>query len=494
MFQTHMTRWLLLSLLGLSACGSAAGPDGHWDVSGETRGVDSGTPIDQASVADLPLGEADHLDTAQDGSDTEVAPQHPQGIFPLFGVAPDLGMDDLAPFGELVAQAPMVALGESIHTCKSYYQAKHRLVRYLVETTGFRVLAWETPWAEAQAVADYVATCQGQPEEVVAKNMTYTWAAQSVADLVEWLCEYNQEHPDDPVRFYGFDIQQPYIDGPTLVALMDSHQDEETSLLAAGIGQCVCAQTSSNAECKEFKANFGSPVAQTHEACLDALAGVNLWLDNHAASLTEELGQTALGYLKIHVIGLRAYQEAWFAKGTGDVPMTFQARDKGMADVLLALRSLEFPEAKVIVWGHDWHIAYATHEISEPAVPMAPIPVGIHAAKGMGVFLREVLGTDYLAIGMHAYQLNVNWPGLRIGDLPPHSAESLEGQLHSLGYGTALVSLQSPPGAADLFAPGETYPSGIFDNFGIEIPIVPADQYGALLFLDETEMMEALTP
>ncbi|MFI5531790.1 erythromycin esterase family protein [Kitasatospora sp. NPDC051853] len=57
---------------------------------------------------------------------------------PLRTTDPTGGTADLRPFGRMVGDARVVALGEASHSSHEFFTLKHRVLRYLVEEKGFR--------------------------------------------------------------------------------------------------------------------------------------------------------------------------------------------------------------------------------------------------------------------------------------------------------------------------------------------------------------------
>ena len=55
------------------------------------------------------------------------------GIYRLHGSTPGLPQDDLEPLRQIIGNARIVSLGESVHTSGGYYEMKHRAFRFLVE-------------------------------------------------------------------------------------------------------------------------------------------------------------------------------------------------------------------------------------------------------------------------------------------------------------------------------------------------------------------------
>jgi hypothetical protein len=77
------------------------------------------------------------------------------------GNDPALPLEDLEPLRQMIGNATIVGLGETIHTSGGFYRMKHRAFRFLVEKMGFRVFAFESPWEKAEEVRRFVAACEG---------------------------------------------------------------------------------------------------------------------------------------------------------------------------------------------------------------------------------------------------------------------------------------------------------------------------------------------
>jgi hypothetical protein len=142
------------------------------------------------------------------------------GVYRLDGSDPNLETADLEPLRQIVGGAQVVALGESLHTVGGYYEMKHRVFRFLVEKMGFRAISFESNWEAAEQVEHYVQTCEGSPEEAVDHLMDIFNSTETAA-LAQWVCEWNRSHPKprDKVHVFGFDIQEPNLDGPARLCL-----------------------------------------------------------------------------------------------------------------------------------------------------------------------------------------------------------------------------------------------------------------------------------
>ena len=128
------------------------------------------------------------------------------GVYPLSGVEPTPSTEDLGPVGDLFGSAAVVALGESVHTSGGFSKAKVRLIRYLIEEHDYRVVAFESPRTDAEVTGAYVETCAGTPNSAIA-NLFGVWANEATVGLLEWMCDWNQSHPSDPLTIRG--IRRP---------------------------------------------------------------------------------------------------------------------------------------------------------------------------------------------------------------------------------------------------------------------------------------------
>ena len=86
----------------------------------------------------------------------------------------------------------VVGLGEASHGAKEYQQMKLEVFKALVENNGCRTFIIEGDFGGALKVNDYIHGGQGTAKEVVAEIGFKIYNTQEMADLVEWMREYNQ--------------------------------------------------------------------------------------------------------------------------------------------------------------------------------------------------------------------------------------------------------------------------------------------------------------
>lgn len=390
-------------------------------------------------------------------TEAAVEPVQP-GIWRLDGITPGLPSTDLEPLRKKIGKATVVALGESQHTSGGYYVAKHRIFRDLVERAGFRAIGFESPWSTAEALSSYVKTCKGSPEEALL-GIDPFWQSAEVLDLVRWMCDWNRKHkkPKDRLDLFGFDVQQPEADGPSLIAFLARIGVPGDDPLATGAGRCNGVSGP--------RAPRGQVQAGDHAACMAALDAIAQRFDSDSKEIIKRTSKKDFDWAKVRLVSLRSWQGFTFYNGS-DFKRADEERDAGMTYVLLAMQSLRLPKkTKLATWAHNFHISKA---------PMED-PNGF--ASTMGTYLAGALGSKYLAIGFISSTANYDNPG-RCGTIRA-AAGSLESRLHGLGEDYLLVdtAVGSPvldPGSALLVS-----------GFNL----VPRDHYDALVYLDESPKM-----
>ena len=378
------------------------------------------------------------------------------GLWRLFGEDPTLSStEDLAPLRRMIGKATVVGLGEAWHTSGGFYRMKHRIFRDLVENMGFRVFAIESHWVSGEKADRYVQTCQGSPEEAIDLHIG-VWQSVELRDLVQWMCEWNQAHPDDRVHYFGFDIQEPRLDGPGLIAFLGRIGIPEEHPWIAGIRECEGVTVS-------------HPITEippeAHQKCIAALTEIEGHFQRDGRSIEERTSKEAFDVAKLQLLGLRAWQEEVFFIGPDlageDFAKGFNYRDEAMAKVFFLLREKNFPKAKAVVWAANIHVARAL------------VPNG---ARPMGSFLAAKLGRNYVNFALAANHAELDLGACEVREAVPGS---IEDRLHALGEDALLVDLAR----SSYLRPRATYEMGTF-------PFQPRRHFSGILFLENSDRMQ----
>jgi erythromycin esterase len=373
------------------------------------------------------------------GVDAAKPPGYPvvPGIWKLHGQEPGLPTDDLEPLRRMIGPARVVAMGESVHSSAGFYVTKHRIFRFLVEKMGFRVFVMENGWTGAENAERYIQTCEGTPEAALTGHYG-VWGSTEVADLLQWMCEWNRNHPKpaDKIHYYGYDIQQSDEDAPALIAFLKRTGTPEDHPWFPAIQDCNYVRRSyPRAEYPE----------ELYGPCMQALAEVDGHFRRNEKSLRAQTSRHDFEIAKLRLVGMRAHQEMAFTMPR-NFAAGFTARDKGMAYAFHKLRELYFPRAKVMIWASDMHVA-------KSVLPDGSHPVGSHLAKA--------LKRDYLSFSLAAYETELDILDTGCGPIE-RKPGSVNERLNELGPDTLLVDFAFP-GTRRPYLPGGLQTIGLLE-------------------------------
>jgi erythromycin esterase-like protein len=302
--------------------------------------------------------------------------------------------------------------------------------------------------------------------------------SQSTAtrDLFGWLCQYNQRHPSDPVSFHGFDTQEPWNQGLTLEAFFGKAASSAASGLMGGLAACDGATTSSQDDYYAQHPNGGAVSDAQRAQCQTAVAAARMFMATNA-ELINASSQEELTLAGLALDGLSSWEDEVYYDGKGDAAASDLARDREMAATLETIRKLWFAEAKAFVWAHNGHLAKAGEQVG--------------FVHDMGATLFDDLGNDYYPIGLFAYRVDIDWPGVGTPSAcqafaPPEANDAVEKQLHQLGRGALLVDLAFPS-SSPFFSPTLSYEFNSDGGQGWTGSI--QRQFSGLVFLDHSPAM-----
>ena len=103
-----------------------------------------------------------------------------------------------------VAPVDVVALGETVHGSSGFLRIQTRLIRYLVEKHGLRLIVWENPTLRSLELGQWVSSCTTvrTPAPI---DVLYMPTTSDLA-LWNWVCDFNRFYPGNPIVFRGMDV------------------------------------------------------------------------------------------------------------------------------------------------------------------------------------------------------------------------------------------------------------------------------------------------
>lgn len=310
------------------------------------------------ALAILTTGCADRSDTGQNAS----SPVH----------RVDQSADEPFAFldGVLDSQR-VVLLGESSHGVAEFYQRKSDLVRYLHEELGYGVLVFESGLADVATV--YGDAAEMKTNDMIDKALLYN--TDQLAPLFSHIRE--TKGTAEPLRLAGMDVQSKHF-ADELQSLIDG-RTVDTEFLNGLRGRLWQKMLGA----QDFQAY--NRLSRRFVAKTDTLLrALNQSVPPDSRSYEEEA-------LVRNVENFRDFFSFKYKEGKS-IEAQFSdmqaLRDSIMANNLFWLTETVFPEEKVIVWGHNGHIAKDNFE----------------TGMDVGEYVHRKMPEESYAMGFVAYQ------------------------------------------------------------------------------------------
>jgi erythromycin esterase len=399
-------------------------------------------------------------------------------VKPPAGVADDA---DLARFAEIVGDARIVALGESTHGTREFFQVKHRLLEYLVRVHGFSVFALEANQLGVERTNRYVQGGQGTGAEAL-RSVFALWNTEEMLALVEWARAWNAAHPERMVRFIGYDMQDNRTPVDSLRAFLTDVEPGLLPRMDELTGEYRAQRSFSTPQIEDTTRVRWS--RQTETLWGEVSARRAAWLaraGSRADTVRTEWAVQAANLLR---------QAAGF-----NVHLSSPERDTLMAANLDWSLATLAPGERAVVWAHDVHVSKggdAEHSFNE--------------GKQMGAFLRRTHGDDYRVVTLltydGAYTAARSFSDHRLAALEafPGPRGSLEGILHglprpagSVGWIVDLRAAREDTAGRWLWMPRPIRHIGYAAyDYGFEMTVVMPLEFDGLVFIDHTSASRLL--
>ena len=404
-----------------------------------------------------------------------------EAIVPLRTLDPAGPLDDLEWLDRAVGDARVVAIGESAHYNREFFELRHRLLRYLAQRHGFSAYALESGFVEGWRADGWARGGEDELGRVMADGTTSLMGlwTQLRAQL-EWMRQHNRA-AGQPVGFYGIDVPGSAVSLlPGLDAVVAYLTEADPDFrVDPGLRETAAAFAVTSAfSAPAAIAAYGSLPSERRDAMTAGLADLTARLT--ARRLDYLRRTTADAYERaVRSLSLTVTLDA-MGRGLarGDLPAMMLGRDAALADTVeWILRRHD----RIVVAAHNGHVQ--RWPVTMPGLP---------PAATMGLHLAGRLGQGYLVIGTTSgtgATLNTA-PGFYAGQLftelgppEPGSLDALMAASHDGPFATDLRRL--PPADAALLRGVSPQRYGAFYS-GLR----PLDAYDVIVHLPRVTAAE----
>jgi len=300
--------------------------------------------------------------------------------------------DDQLRFLDPLSKVSVIGLGEATHGTAEFFQAKHRIFKYLVENHGFKIFAIEADFGESiflnQAI---LASDKVQVEHLMKQKMHFwTWKTTEVRDFLFWMCDYNRgKSESEKLQYWGVDCQ-----------FNTYHPDLAMNNLARvnlpfkSLIESVIEEATGNQFTYYNKDLFNAFIERV-QSLKDSLA-------NHKKEIIETESESFYDVTLQLVELIRQASEVMYH------PNSHEFRDQYMAQNTRWLHNY-FNGQKIVVWAHNFHVSNDSW------------------FKSMGYHLKADFRDDYAIVGFLFAKgtfTAVSQNGNELGSLTKHSLES----------------------------------------------------------------------
>jgi erythromycin esterase len=405
-----------------------------------------------------------------------------QNAHPIKSLSPGTGFDDLQVLKEIVGDARIVGIGESVHATHEFSKLQHRIVEFLVEEMGFTAVAVESGLAESKLINDFVLGGEAPPDLWELGLAKYYSHWQEMRDLVTWIRTYNKDPSHKrKLHFYGIDVPGYYRTWVPAFEIVATYLDNVDPTYAKEAREKITPLLEAFAakdQILSYEVYGRSPIEQRQEynRCLDDL--INrfklyrlTYLEKSSADefawafqATKNLKQAEVFYKDI----VARYHSPKLRKEPVNV------RDLAMAENLRWVINQEGAEGRIAVINHNIHIQ---------TLPTTRKRATAHPTAAM--YLQSLInGTGYVAIGT-AYNKGKRWDsyvGPGTSEIEPSKENSVDGLLARVGLPTFILSFKNAKAGSPI---SQFLEQDIETRVDVRYSITKLKSWDALIFIDE---------
>jgi len=371
----------------------------------------------------------------------------------------DEDFSDLEFLAAAIGDRRLLQLGESGHGVAEFDGVKARLVRFLHQRLGFDVIAFESGLFECFHADEQLPSLTA--DQAMRRSIFGVWHADETLPLFEYLKEARSS--SRPLTLAGFDTQfsstSAAAERPAEFRELLAPLDGEWARQAFELDQeLVRIASQGRSGARATLRTDAERLIAGYERLADQIAGSQRSLERAFPSrplwpgLMRRAAEAAPSYIR----ALRSENDGEYST----------IRDLAMADNVSYLLGELYPDRKIVVWAHNFHVQHA-------------------GVQNMGSYLVARHRPALYTVGLYMGRGTAAQNDRTVYTVPPPPVSSLEALFSSLGQQLAFADLlgaQRSEGTAWMFEPIVAREWGVN-----QMRIVPRDQFDAILFVDRVQ-------
>lgn len=324
---------------------------------------------------------------------------------------------DLQCLKQYLDNKDLVELGESSHGTKEYSQVKVRLIKFLHEEMGFDVIAFESGLYDCFYTNENIQ--QFTADDALRNSIFFIWGTPDLEDLFTYIKEtYNTNHP---LILAGFDCQfSSYLNSilkhPAFLYSIISTIDHSYALQQRMFDSLTIQNILS------WNISY---LSKNNDSIKYTYSQLVYFIDKHLDTLISSFQQNKIYPLLLRQTLTSILADVDFILASNNSlsgsPDSYKIRDSAMAANVSFLKEKVYPQKKMIIWAHNYHIANSQY---------------LHAlypdVKVMGCWLHDKYKPNIYSIGLYMLRgkTKTEWDWSIIDVQPPTSPYSLEAILY----------------------------------------------------------------
>lgn len=347
--------------------------------------------------------------------------------------------DDLLPLIDSIGGARVVVLGEATHSEGTTSRAKARVARFLHERMGFEVLAWESGFLQVEGMNARLR----DPEVPLSAAKSYLMAGGWASDAaIHPLFEHARASwkTERPLRMAAFDTGRPHravgVFRETLMSFF-----ERAPSLALEASEWTAVDRLTQRAFGFMTSDVPEETARLGERAV--LEDLQARIAESRAALLATVSKRELQLVERAIHHALVSDEIKLLRGLEWNTL----RDRHIADTLIWLLDVAYPDQKIMVWAATSHFirnADRIENVEDSSFYTVPFQAGNH--------LDPVLGEDLFTLAFTAYggEIGDVFPEgsgtqSRVRSLDPAPPGSFEARAHGLSESYLWIDLRNAP-------------------------------------------------